>query len=174
VITGTLDYCGAHSRDLCLTVRQPWVHFTFDLPSEFWKCIENRETWAPTYRGRIWIHAAKAMTRGEYWDGVDFVFRRLSKARRHIGRPENLPRGVIVGSVDLVDVIGRGGTCLQGEAAERLDRHPKASSPWYTGDYGFVLRNPVRLLAPVPLARGERGRLFRLPDDVLAKLREAA
>jgi hypothetical protein len=40
---------------------------------------------------------------------------------------EDLKRGGIVGEVEVVDCV------------------TESDSPWFTGDYGFVLRNPVVL-----------------------------
>jgi len=42
---------------------------------------------------------------------------------------DRLPRGGIIGSVNLVDCVGR----------------DKTDSPWFQGAYGFVLRDPKPL-----------------------------
>jgi hypothetical protein len=63
-----------------LTVRQPWANLI--MSGE--KTIEYR-SWGTTYRGELWIHAAQA---------VDDP-----------GAAVDLPRGVILGRVQLVDVL---------------------------------------------------------------------
>jgi hypothetical protein len=42
-----------------------------------------------------------------------------------------LPRGAIVGTVEIVDCVSRSG------------------SPWFFGDYGFVLKDPIALPEPI-------------------------
>lgn len=68
--------------DRVLTLKQPHASAIFD-----GKNVENR-TWSTNYRGRLWIHAGLSVDRSMLpanWDG--------------------LPRGVILGHVDLVDVV---------------------------------------------------------------------
>ena len=103
---------------LCLTVRQPWAWLIV------WagKDIENR-TWCTGQRGKIFIHAAKGMTKDEYIQGKFFA--------RHIHPALMVPemgaleRGGIIGLVDLVDCVHR------------------SRSPWFSGPWGMVLRNPI-------------------------------
>jgi len=106
---------------LCLSIRQPWAHLIL----HHGKDIENR-TWPTKVRGRILIHASKSMTRQEYEDAAWFAY----ECRRvHLPDcwPVDLPRGCIVGSVEIVD-------CVQ-----------QWDSPWFGGPWGFVLRNPQPL-----------------------------
>jgi len=93
------------------------------------KRVENR-TWNTDYRGLILIHASATYAR---------------EARRELSRmnvmvPETLPRGCLVGFAELVDVI------------------EDSDDPFFTGPYGFVLRNAQALKAPIPMAG--RLRLF--------------
>jgi hypothetical protein len=92
------------------------------------KDIENR-SWRTHYRGRPWIHAAPQPRRREW----------LAAKRRGLWLPEEpLPRGVILGCVELVD-------CLW-----------NADSPWAVrGQWHWLLRRPMLLRRPVP----HRGRL---------------
>lgn len=120
---------------LALSVRQPWVHCTFYLG----KPVENR-TWSTKFRGTISIHASKGMTRDEYANGRQLAnyigmkdVKTASLLHRHpMPSPTAIPRGFIVGAVDIVDVVGR------------------SNDPWFFGPYGFVLENPRLLETPIP------------------------
>ncbi len=118
-----------------LTVRQPWASAIF----EAGKNVENR-TWTTAYRGRLWIHAGVAKTRrdADAWaeaNGVSLP-----------GEP--LPRGVILGSVELVDVVR------------------DADSPWAMEDhYHWVVSRPTILRRPLEW-RGGLGLRFIEPPQV--------
>jgi hypothetical protein len=113
-----------------LTVRQPWAWLII----HGGKDIENRR-WKTNVRGRVLIHAAKGMTRNEYYDAWDYA--------DDIGVevPDidviNLQRGCIIGSVEIVDCVSQ------------------CPSPWFMGPYGFVLRDPQIL--PHESCRGALG-----------------
>jgi len=64
-----------------------------------------------------------------------------------------LQLGAIIGHVNLVDCV----------TASR--------SPWFVGDYGFVMRDPVLLPEPVP-CRGYQ-KFWMVPDDLREKLAQA-
>ncbi|MFB6460476.1 ASCH domain-containing protein [Bradyrhizobium tunisiense] len=115
--------------DLALSVRQPWA----------WaivcglKDIENRTVFSVTKgnlnrRGRFAIHASKGMTREEYVQGYELM-RSLDIA---CPPPGALPRGGIVGAVEIVDCV------------------KQSDSPWFFGPRGLVLRNAMRLGVPIP------------------------
>lgn len=113
-----------------LSVRQPWA----SLIVLGLKDIENR-TWWTGERGTILVHAAKGMTRDEYESAIEFAVQAIQADPRQAGKPktttlrelgfafDELPRGGIVGQVDIVD-------CVTG-----------SRSPWYMGEVGFVLAN---------------------------------
>lgn len=108
---------------LALSVRQPWVHCIFDLG----KPVENRD-WSTKIRGPVCVHAAKGITRDEWLDGLG-VARHVAELQPELkGRVfpsiKDMPRGGIVGTVEIVDVV------------EQMD------SPWFFGRHGFVLANP--------------------------------
>ena len=103
-----------------LSIRQPWA----SLILKAGKDIENR-CWPTKFRGRILIHAAKGCTRQEFEDALCF-------AEDAIDRPINadlktLHRGGIIGSVEIVDCVSA------------------SDSPWFVGEFGFVLRDPQPL-----------------------------
>lgn len=84
------------------------------------KDIENR-SWYTNYRGPLLIHAGAG-----YRADVS-----LPKGRQAPPRDE-LDFSAILGVVDLVDVVER------------------SRSPWFTGEYGFVLKNRRALSKPIP------------------------
>lgn len=133
---------------LALTVRQPWTWSIMFLEKD----IENRD-WPTRVRGRVAIHAAKGMTRDEWEDGF--------RTARHVAeqRPvlkgtvfpkfEDLPRGGIVGTVEIVDCVS------------------ESTSPWFFGRYGFVLRapRPTQFIS----CKGALG-FWALTSDVIAQI----
>lgn len=120
-----------------LSVRQPWAWLILHAGKD----IENR-SWHTNFRGRVLVHASKGMTRDEYEDASDPLWASKGPV---IELPsfEALERGGIVGMVDIVDCVRQ------------------SDSPWYQGEWGFVLRNP----APIPF-RPLKGALgfFDVPD----------
>ena len=99
-----------------LSVRQPWAWLIVN----GCKDIENRN-WYTTQRGRIWIHAAKKCTRYEYDEACRFA--KTVDPKLIIPDLGSLPRGGIVGSVKILDCVDY------------------SDSPWFVGDYGFLLNN---------------------------------
>lgn len=99
-----------------LSVRQPWAWLIVN----GFKDIENRD-WYISMRGEIWIHASKGCTKQEYNDACVFA-RRIDP---HIAIPalEDLPRGGIVGSAEIIN----------------CSRKNLIISPWFVGLYGAVL-----------------------------------
>lgn len=108
-----------------LTVKQPWAFAIFHLG----KPVENRD-WDTPVRGRIAIHTSKLVRKSEFTISATAI--------AHIAAPglvppqDELPHGMIIGTVEVVDCV------------ESMD------SPWFFGDFGFVLRDPVLLPAPIP------------------------
>lgn len=124
---------------IALSIRQPWAWLILHAGKD----IENRD-WPTDRRGRFLIHAGKGMTQNEYINAA----LTLRDVRQDIELPpfEQLERGGIVGSVELVDCV------------------VQWPSPWFFGDYGFVLRNPQP--GPFVPFKGQLG-FFNVPDDVL-------
>lgn len=121
----------AGSPTVALSIRQPWAWLILHAGKD----IENRQ-WRTSVRGRVLIHAAKGMTRMEYEEAAMFL---VTDIPREIQLPafEALPRGGIVGSVDITG-------CWV-----------KHQSPWFCGFYGFSLANPKPL--PFIPCRGALG-----------------
>jgi ASCH domain len=126
-----------------LSVRQPWAYFIV----RGFKPVENRQ-WRTQYRGPLLIHAAKGMTRFEYEDCMELAAAIARSTKTEIPLPtfEELERGCLVGRVDLVDCV------------------TDHSSPWFSGKFGFVLRNAKQL--PFLPYKGQLG-FFDIPDDLL-------
>lgn len=108
--------------EVAISIRQPWAWMII----HGGKDIENR-VWKTSFRGPVLIHAAKGMTVEEYISARDFANRIWAET----GKPNTkgvtggtLERGGIIGVVDLIDCV------------------TQSQSPWFTGNYGFVMANP--------------------------------
>jgi len=123
-----------------ISIRQPWA----ELILQGRKSIELR-TWETKIRGRIAIHAGKKVKQAaceQY--GLD---------------PAILPRGALVGYVDIAEVIQ-----FDEQTWEEL-RNEHLAAGGFPGDLvGWRLANPERLPEPVPM-RGRMG-FFNVPDDL--------
>ncbi|MCK2122157.1 ASCH domain-containing protein [Pseudomonas sp. PNPG3] len=120
-----------------LSIKQPWAWLII----HGGKDIENR-TWHTKFRGRFLVHAAKGMTRAEF-NQATWVFGPLGVKAPSF---EELERGGIIGSVELVDSLDH------------------SDSPWYMGEKGFVLRDPKPL--PFIPYKGRLG-FFDVPEEIL-------
>lgn len=110
------------------------------------KLIENR-TWATSHRGPILVHASKSMTKSEYADAMDMLFRVTGSVPDSIPTFDDMPHGGIIGSVEIVG-------CLPPD---------DIASGWkMPGHFGFQLRGPKPL--PFRPMRGQLG-LFEVPDQ---------
>ena len=122
-----------------LSIRQPWAWAIIHAGKD----IENR-SWPTRFRGRFMVHASQGMTRGEYENCLDHCHH-VSQANPFpagLTMPafDELPRGGIIGSIDLVDCVA--GTIFN-------------SNPWFFGPYGFRLANPEPL--PFTPLKGKLG-----------------
>lgn len=103
-----------------LSIQQPWAWLIVNGHKD----VENRD-WPTRMRGRIWIHA------GKKFDDEGYAF--ITRSFPHIELPPRaaFPRGGIVGQATITD-------CVTGY-----------NSPWFFGDFGFVLKDavPVDLIA---------------------------
>lgn len=125
-----------------LSIRQPWAWLII----HGGKDIENR-SWHTKFRGRFLVHAAGGMTRKEYAEANHFAVQGgMLLTPWDLPSFEQLERGGIIGSVELVDSVDQ------------------SDSPWYMGEKGFVLRDPTALPF-IPL----KGKLsfFSVSDDLL-------
>lgn len=128
-----------------LSVRQPWAWLILHAG----KSLENR-TWRTKVRGRVLLHAAKGMARDEWLASMLFAehIARCDPALLRQADRLSVPRGGIVGSVEIVDCV------------ERSD------SSWYMGAIGFVLRDP----RPMPFVPCKGAlNFFEVPDTLLVE-----
>jgi hypothetical protein len=122
-----------------ISVRQPFAEAII----RGLKDIENRD-WPTKFRGKIYIHAGRS--RNGFDDSLAFV-EDVSGVQFD---ESSLVFGAFIGSVEIVDCV------------------KKHKSPWFVGDFGFVLQNPVRIKRPVPFIANTGIR--PVPDDLLGKL----
>lgn len=125
---------------LALSVRQPWAWAIIHAG----KHLENRSPAALKHmlgrqrRGRIVIHAAKGMTRDEFESGRDCIARAVAfhgKPRVECPRPDELVRGALIGTVEVLGTLGPDGS----------------TSPWWAGGHALRLAAPEALDEPWPL-----------------------
>lgn len=150
-----------------LTIRQPWAWAILFAGKD----IENRD-WPIHFRGPIAVHAAKGMTQEEYREGVRFITqafmknalrqplidyradsRRMTIASGDLVIPDfdSMIRGAFVGMVHIVDCV------------------TQSDSPWFQGDYGFVLADPQPFKTPIEY-RGSLG-LWSVPAPIAREMR---
>jgi hypothetical protein len=124
-----------------MSVRQPWA----DLILSGRKSLELR-TWEPNLRGRILIHAGKAV--------VEEACRRYGLDRHR------LTTGALLGSVEVAGVVR-----LTPENWSRLATSHLDWGRFAPDLLGWELREPRWLPRPIPW-RGALG-LFEVPDSVI-------
>jgi len=110
---------------LALSVRQPWawaiIHGGKDVENRSRAAVDRGNMRAAIGK-RIAIHAGIGMTRDEYRHALP-VF---GAAGVTCPPPDELARGGIVGSVEVVGIVRKG--------------HDAFESPWFFGPYGLLLR----------------------------------
>lgn len=124
---------------IALSIRQPWAWLILNAGKD----IENRD-WKTPFRGRCLVHASKSGTKADYEDALDFLaYRGLDHILDDIPAIDQFDRGGVVGSVEITG-------CTD-----------DSESPWFVGDFGFILRNPK----PLPFVPW-KGRLgfFNVPE----------
>jgi len=99
-----------------LSIRQPWAW----LIAHGYKDVENR-SWSTTYRGWLLIHASKTVAKRDYREVAEQVHGQFGL---QVPELDAIERGGIVGLARLSDCVRESG------------------SPWFTGEFGFVLRPP--------------------------------
>ena len=104
--------------------------------------VENR-AWRTSYRGRLLIHASKTFASIDDSQFYDFGF---DREFIDMLRSNAIPRGALVGEVDLVDCVD------------------DSDSPWYKGPYGLELENPLAYDKPIPY----KGELDLFDVDLLS------
>lgn len=132
-----------------LAIKQPWAEAIV----RGWKDVENR-SWRTDYRGPVLIHASKAFDVDEAYAYLDVV------ERTGIGREDREP------PLTMGDARSRCGGIIG--VAEIVDCVSSSESPWFVGEFGFVLAN-ARAIDLIP-CRGMLGFFDPPPDVVKAAL----
>lgn len=117
---------------IAISIRQPWAWLILNAGKD----IENRN-WKTNFRGSVLIHASKGMTRDEYCDAFDMLDTIDTEGKIAIPKINELQLGGIVGEVEIVDCV------------------TSSVSPWFVGQFGFVLKNPKSL--PFQPYKGQLG-----------------
>lgn len=137
-----------------LSIRAPWWWFIL----HGGKDIENRD-WPTRFRGTVHIHASK------WWKAEDIGL--------DLGFCDRVARTQVRDSPTQMQDLREGGGCIVGKV-DIVDcihvQQPETVSPWFFGDYGFVLANPVAFKTPIP-CKGALG-LFGLSEGVQAAIRD--
>ena len=128
-----------------LSVRAPWSWAIMR-----GKPVENRD-WPTNFRGVIWLHQGKTWKQAEIdddWESVEYMAMDDGLVLPAVAwAAMKAACGCIIGSVEIVDCV------------------TTHSSAFFVGEYGFVLRNPVPLVAPIPF----KGALsfFNVPESLI-------
>jgi hypothetical protein len=139
-----------------ISLRSPWWWFVL----HGGKDIENRGSRFPrTVRGRVLLHVSKWWNLEEVADDVEDAL--------YMRKQAGLPQGIGIGTT-YREMMAFGG-CLVG-AVDIVDYVTKSDSPWFMGELGLVLRNPVAFRVPIP-CRGALG-FFDVPDVLCAQIPE--
>lgn len=113
-----------------LSIIQPWAECILN----YGKNIENR-SWDTKYRGFVAVHSSGKSDKSRFEDCEDEYRLRIT--------PEDVDFGAIIGFAEIVDVV----------TSRTLSRSTKK---WFQGDYGFHLKNIIKLKKPVK-AKGALG-----------------
>lgn len=97
--------------------------------------------------GRVAVHAGrldevqatKHLTNGEFWAVLEAA-----------GGGGNLPRGAVIGTVEIVDCVP------VEELVDSLDNRERLLGDYSPGRFAWVLQNPVMFKTPIP-ANGKQG-----------------
>jgi hypothetical protein len=123
-----------------LSIKQPWSWLIVNGHKD----IENRD-WPTRFRGEVFIHAGKTFDSGSL-GAIQLTLNYLAfDGGKTIILPDKFEMGGIVGIAEIVDCVD------------------DSDSPWFVGEYGFVLRS-ARPLPFTPL-RGQLG-FFDVPNEV--------
>ena len=137
------------------------------------KTIETR-SWGTSHRGLLWIHAGLKTSNDliDVWHTQPFKSMLWSAGIR---RWQDLPRGAVIGKVELVDcrkIVSPNDVVPDPKDFEREGGFmlPPASPElefgnYKSGRYAWITEAPQRLSAPIPYKA--RQRIFRIPPQAL-------
>ncbi|GIL88707.1 hypothetical protein Vretimale_17285 [Volvox reticuliferus] len=138
----------------CLSMHQPWASLlVYGI-----KRIEGR-TWDCQHRGRLWIHAtAKAVDPSDVEELHTFYTQIHSLDGQVPNFPPAYPTGVLLGCVEVVDVVPT-------SVLERWPGLPESCRLEASSPFSFLCQNPKRLVVPQQL-KGQQ-RIWQLPRATL-------
>jgi hypothetical protein len=121
----------------CISVRVPWTWYLMYAGKD----IENRgRTFPRQWRGRVLLQASNWWNQEEIRCDIEDANRMWAKNHiRAEGAPEltlqhlDETRGHVIGTIEIADYV------------------EQSDSPWFSGDLGIVVRNPVPFTTPIPL-----------------------
>jgi activating signal cointegrator 1 len=140
-----------------ISLWQPWASLWLS-PN---KLHETRH-WATPHRGKLLVHAAKKMVFDVDSDLEDIL---LSEYGGHWGM--DLPRGAIVGMVDLIDCLPTQRLHLRLHAMTDLEQADFACGDFSDGRFGWRRGTYWKFREPIPY-RGRQS-IFSVPRDVVAE-----
>src|SRR5882672_116291 len=121
-----------HIQMRCLSLKQPYLHFIFDLPPEHRKDIENRTRSVTSEPGPI-LFAASATTKRDYFDLACEGALKRGVPEALLPKYEQIEKGVLYGCVRITQVL---------PSTSMMDHLWKWKFPGHTG---YVLKDAVRL-----------------------------
>jgi hypothetical protein len=134
---------------LALSIRQPWAWAILSGGKD----IENRD-WTTNFRGTIAVHASKELSKDEIsafsFCAGDILSPEKWQEFSDLIESRKMPTGAILGTVEIAD-------CIR-----------KSDSPWFFGDFGFVLKNPKPLKSPIAI--GGKLKFWEVPKDVRSQI----
>lgn len=140
-----------------LSIKQPWLWAITDLD----KRVENRSR--PTsFRGPVWLHASKVLDSSK---ARDHFLSLLHGDERGRAATTTMPLGAIVCRAEIEDCVPLTRRDVVSIAVDGI-----AQRRWIAGPHLYVLRNVVKLPAPVP-CKGMLG-FWTVPADVLVDCEE--
>ena len=135
----TANFFKAPDGVVVMTMWQPWA----SLLVYGVKRVEGRP-WLTNHRGRMWIHASGNATENldqNVKDTVQHYKQHVYKEFANVVYPKTYPTSVIIGCVDVVDVLTR--DQFQAYTEKDLPMRNESSS-----EACFICANPQRLLVP--------------------------
>ena len=132
-----------------ISLWQPWA----SAMALGWKRNETR-SWSTKYRGPLLIHAAKKIIG---WPSIDI--QSMFEEDDIAFQPSDLPRGVLLCKVDLID-------CRKIFIHNRPEGIERALGDYTSGRFMWITDNLRPFLYPIPY-RGSQG-FFDVPDEILA------
>lgn len=124
-------------KRMCLTMHQPWA----SLLILGYKRFEGRE-WSTDFRGPLWIHAGGKKVSAEEIQAVENQCKQFYEKtnKKKPDFPSVYPTGVLLGRVELVDVL----SSEQYKKSIPDDEREESDSKFL-----FVVKNPQKLLIPI-------------------------